>query len=146
LGLPGGEVIYSDARAWGPVDKPLFSPAYQLAGKPDYLVKHGRQIVPVEVKSARAPAEGPRAVHIMQLAAYCLLVEETRGKRPDYGIIKYADRTFSVENTDRLRSSLIDLLDEMRETLSAGEAARSHSDPGRCARCGYSHACGERLI
>ncbi len=145
-GLPSGEVIYSDTRAWGPVDKPLFSPAYRLTGKPDYLVKDRRKIVPVEVKSARAPVDGPYAAHIMQLAAYCLLVEETRGQRPEYGIIKYADKTFSVENTDRLRSSLLDLLDDMRETLNASEAARSHSEAGRCARCGYSHACDERLI
>jgi len=144
-GLPGGEVIYSDTRAWGPVEKPLFSAAYRLVGKPDYLVKDGRKIVPVEVKSARAPTDGPRAAHVLQLAAYCLLVEETRGRRPDYGIIKYANKTFSVTNTDQLRSSLLDALDDMREALHAGGAVRSHSDPGRCAGCGYRHACDERL-
>ena len=144
-GLPGGEVIYSDVRAWGPVEKPMFSPAYRLAGKPDYLVKERRVIVPVEVKSAAAPADGPRAGHIMQLAAYCLLVEETTGRRPAYGIVKYADKTFSVENTDELRSALLDLLDEMRQALSVGRATRSHADARRCAGCGYRHACGERL-
>ncbi len=144
-GLPSGEVIYSDTRAWGPVEKPLFSPAYRLVGKPDYLVKERRATVPVEVKSAAAPASGPRAGHIMQLAAYCLLVEETTGRRPAYGIIKYADKTFSVENTDQLRSALLDLLDEMRQALRVGRAARSHADARRCAGCGYRHACGERL-
>lgn len=144
-GLPAGEVIYSDTRAWGPVEKPLFSAAYRLAGKPDYLVKDRRAIVPVEVKSSRAPADGPRAGHVMQLAAYCLLVEETQGRRPTYGIIKYADKMFSVDNTDQLRSALLDVLDEMRDALTAGAAARSHEDAGRCAGCGYRHACDERL-
>ena len=144
-GLPGGEVIYTDTRAWGPVEKPLFSAAYRLAGKPDYLVKDRRAIVPVEVKSSRAPVEGPRAGHILQLAAYCLLIEETRGKRPAYGIIKYADKTFSIENTDQLRSSLLDVLDDMRDAPSGDPPARSHDDPRRCAGCGYRHACDERL-
>ena len=144
-GLPRGEVLYSDTRAWGPVEKPLFSAAYRLAGKPDYLVKDRRAIVPVEVKSSRAPADGPRRGHVMQLAAYCMLVEETFDRRPAYGIVKYADQTFSVENTDGLRSALLDALDEMQQALAAGRAKRSHSDPRRCAGCGYRHACDERL-
>ncbi|HET7089160.1 MAG TPA: CRISPR-associated protein Cas4 [Anaerolineae bacterium] len=144
-GLPRGEVIYSDTRAWGPVEKPLFSSAYRIAGKPDYLVKDGRAIVPVEVKSSRVPPNGPHASHIMQLAAYFLLVEETHGRRPPYGIVKYADGTLSIEHTDRLRSSLLDMLDEMRLAASENEAHRSHSDPRRCANCGYRHACDERL-
>jgi CRISPR-associated exonuclease Cas4 len=146
-GLPRGEVIYSDTRAWGPVDKPLFSPAYRLTGKPDYLVKEGRgrAPVPVEVKSSPAPEGGPREGHLLQLAAYCLLVEDTAGRRPAYGIIQYADRAFSVENSDPLRSQLIDVLDEMRAAEREGGAHRSHSDPRRCANCGYRYACEERL-
>jgi len=144
-GLPSGEVVYSDTRAWVPVEKPLFSSAYRLVGKPDYLVKDRRAIVPVEVKSAHAPPTGPRAGHILQLAAYCLLVEEVYGRRPAYGIIKYADKTFSVENTDPLRSQLLDVLDEMRGALHEGAAQRSHADVRRCLGCGYRHACDERL-
>lgn len=145
-GLPGGEVIYIDTRAWGAVEKPLFSDAYRLVGKPDYLVKETRRAaVPVEVKSSNAPGDGPRAGHILQLAAYCLLVEETTGKRPEHGIIKYADKAFSIENTDALRAALLDALDEMRGAVSAGRAGRSHSDARRCARCGYRHACDESL-
>jgi CRISPR-associated exonuclease Cas4 len=145
-GLPRGEVIYADTRSWGEVEQPLFSAVYRLAGKPDYLVKPGRgKVVPVEVKSSNAPSEGPRAGHILQLAAYCLLVEETTGQRPAYGIVKYADKAFSIDNTDQLRSTLLDVLDDMRQAMSAGSAARSHSDARRCARCGYRHACDERL-
>jgi len=144
-GLPRGEVIYMDTRAWGPVEKPLFSAAYRLAGKPDYVVKDGRAILPVEVKSSPAPADGPRESHVMQLAAYCLLVEETYKRRPTYGIIKYADRTFSVDNTDELRSILLDVLDDMRQAADEGRASRSHDDARRCAGCGVRHACDERL-
>jgi CRISPR-associated exonuclease Cas4 len=144
-GLPRGEVIYTDTRGWGTIDQPLFSSVYRLTGKPDYLVKKGRRIVPVEVKSAHAPDDGPHHGHILQLAAYCLLVEEAYGHRPDYGIIRYADKTFSVDNTDELQSMLLDVLDEMHNATEAGYADRSHDEPQRCAPCGYRHACDERL-
>ncbi len=54
-GLPGGQVIYTDTRGWGKVEKPLFYQALGLTGKPDYLIEQNGQIIPVEVKSGRAP-------------------------------------------------------------------------------------------
>src|SRR3972149_3135901 len=72
-GLPGGRVIYTDTRGWGKLEKPLFYAALELTGKPDYLIQKDNNIIPVEVKSSRAP-EAPYDSHIFQLAAYCLLV------------------------------------------------------------------------
>ena len=40
-GLPAGQVIYSDTGAWQRNDRTLSAPAYQLIGKPDYLVRRG---------------------------------------------------------------------------------------------------------
>jgi CRISPR-associated exonuclease Cas4 len=144
-GLPGGKVIYTDASRWQRAERPLFSRRHQLTGKPDYLVREGRAIIPVEVKSSRAPAEGPRAGHVLQLAAYCLLVEETEGVRPTYGIVKYADETFRVDNTAELRRTLLSTLDAMRRDLDRGKSRRSHTDAAHCRRCGVRAACDERL-
>jgi CRISPR/Cas system-associated exonuclease Cas4 (RecB family) len=90
-GLPGGRIIYTDTRGWGKLEKPLFHQAFGLTGKPDYLIQQNGQIIPVEVKSGRAP-EAPYDSHIYQLASYCLLVEKTYNKRPPYGIIHYEGR------------------------------------------------------
>ena len=144
-GLPQGQVIYSDTSRWQPAERSLFSRRHQLAGKPDYVVREGRAIIPVEVKSSRAPASGPREGHVLQLAAYCLLVEETERARPAYGIVRYADQTFRVENTPALRQELLSALDAMRGDLARGDSRRNHADPGRCRRCGYRDACDERL-
>jgi len=144
-GLPIGRVIYSDTRGWQSLEKPLFSRIHRLTGKPDYLVQQGREIVPVEVKSAHAPSDGPRRSHVLQLAAYCLLVEETYRQKPKYGIVKYADRMFAVDYTDALRTELLDVIDAMRADLTRGAAERSHDEAARCAHCGYRHACPERL-
>ncbi|MEO7706681.1 MAG: CRISPR-associated protein Cas4, partial [Thermoflexales bacterium] len=86
-GLPEGEVIYSDTGAWTHNDESLRSKAHDLVGKPDYLVRTGRHVIPVEVKASLAP-ERPRPGHVLQLGAYCLLVEEHFGARPPYGIIR----------------------------------------------------------
>jgi CRISPR-associated exonuclease Cas4 len=144
-GLPAGQVIYADTSRWQRAERPLFSREHQLTGKPDYLVRGNRAIVPVEVKSSRTPADGPREGHLLQLAAYCLLVEETEGVRPTFGIIKYADEAFRVDNTPELDRALLATLDAMRRDLARGQAQRSHADPARCRRCGVRAACDERL-
>jgi CRISPR-associated exonuclease Cas4 len=144
-GLPGGRVIYTDTRAWGaPLEQPLFNKELALTGKPDYLVQQKGGIIPVEVKSGRAP-ESPYDSHIYQLAAYCLLVEKTYGKRPPYGIIHYPSRTFAVDYTPALESSLLDLLADIRRDETRAEVDCSHAEPARCRKCGFRNVCEQKL-
>ncbi len=145
-GLPAGRVIYSDAGAWRRNEQPLYAARYQLVGKPDYLVRaEDGAIIPVEVKSGAAPAQ-PREGHVLQLAAYCLLVEETLGARPAYGIIQYADRQFAVDYTPRLEAQLLQWLGALqRDAALPYGPARSHEAPARCATCGVRAACDQRL-
>ena len=144
-GLPGGRVIYTDTRAWGaPLEQPLFSKELGLTGKPDYLVEQKGGIIPVEVKSGRAP-ESPYDSHIYQLAAYCLLVEKTYGKRPPYGIIHYPSRAFAVDYTPALESSLLDLLADIRRDETRAEVNCSHAEPARCRKCGFRNVCEQKL-
>src|SRR4026208_1662458 len=135
-GLPGGRVIYTDTRGWGKLEKPLFYAALELTGKPDYLVQQNGQIIPVEVKSGRAP-EAPYDSHIFQLASYCLLVDKIYGKRPPYGIIHSNNRDFAVDYTQELESKLLDILAEMRRDDHKNEVMRSHEQASRCSGCGF---------
>jgi CRISPR-associated exonuclease Cas4 len=144
-GLPEGEVIYTDTGAWFPNQRSLVAPTYKLAGKPDYLVRQADgSLIPVELKSSRAPAE-PHEGHVLQLAAYCLLVEQTYGVRPAYGIIQYQDRAFAVDYSPDLEEDLLTLLTEMREGLFESELDRDHNDWARCRRCGLRAYCSQRL-
>jgi len=127
------------------LERPLYNDLLGLTGKPDYLVQEKGQIIPVEVKSGRAP-ESPYDSHIYQLAAYCLLVEKSYGKRPPYGIIHYENRDFAVDYTPELESSLLDLLAEMRRDEMKREVERSHEQAARCARCGFKSACDQSLV
>ena len=143
-GLPGGRIIYTDTRGWGKVEKPLFYSPLELTGKPDYLIQQNGKIIPVEVKSGRAP-DAPYDSHIYQLAAYCLLVEKTYDTRPPYGIIHYENRDFAIDYTRELESALIELLADMREDNLKRDIRRSHEQASRCKRCGFRNACDQSL-
>ena len=144
-GLPDGQIIYTDAGAWFHNEEVLVARRLRLVGKPDYLVeKDNGMIVPVELKSKNAPQE-PHEGHILQLAAYCYLVEENYGVRPEYGIIQYKDKAFAVDYTADIEEDLLDLLADMQEDLLQVEVDRDHNDWGRCARCGLRARCSQRL-
>lgn len=143
-GLPGGRIIYSDTRSWGPVEKPLYDPELGLTGKPDYLVKQGRQLIPVEVKSSRA-AEAPYDSHIFQLAVYCRLVQVSYGVRPAYGILHYSNRTYAIDYTTALEDEMLKSLKEIRNLEGQREVQRSHESRSRCLGCGYRAVCSQNL-
>lgn len=144
IGLPPGRIVAADMGPWRRLDRPLYSHRHRLIGRPDYIVADGADLIPVEVKSARAPAQ-PYASHVLQLAAYCLLVAETSGRRPPYGLLRYADRTFRVPFTRELEEEVLALLAAMRKDLDADEVPRRHQDPRRCQRCGYRDVCDQAL-
>ncbi len=143
-GLPDGRVTYTDTSPHHH-ERPLFSRRYRLSGRPDYLIEKKGQKIPVEVKSTACPSTSYRS-HVLQLAAYCLLVEEKYHQAPAYGIIKYRDKALNVDYTPELRAQVLATLAAMRENLTAVEVAPNHTNPNRCRRCGYREDCSLRLV
>jgi CRISPR-associated exonuclease Cas4 len=144
MGLPPGRLIYADPGLWGRPEKPFYDSGSGLTGKPDYVVKQKGRLLPVEVKSAWAPAV-PHDSHILQLGAYCLLIEKASGKRPPYGILKYRNRTFAIDYTKSLEDSVLEIIEKIRKQKNRSQASRSHDEPRRCAHCGYRKVCDQRL-
>lgn len=143
-GLPWAPVIYQDTGGQVP-EKPLVARRLGLVGKPDYLLNLRGKLIPVEVKPGRR-ADRPYESDLMQLAAYCVLVEETSGEAPPYGLLRYAERTFRLDYTEQLRDQLLDILDEMRLALADVDCERSHADARRCANCGFLEQCVDALV
>lgn len=143
LGLPWGTIAASDMEGWEPGET-LRAPRFGLAGRPDYLVRQGRRLTPVEAKPQRRAA-APFEADILQLAAYCLLVEEHIGQRPRYGILCYRELAFRIPYTRRLRARLLATLEQMRHDAAEGMARRSHADARRCRLCGLRAYCDESL-
>jgi CRISPR-associated exonuclease Cas4 len=124
--------------------KAFKSDAYGLSGRPDYIIKVGDKLIPVEEKTGRTP-KGPLFSHIIQIAAYCLLMEETSGKAPPYGLLKYPEHEHEIEYNEDLKKLLLEKLAEMRTIVKTEVAHRNHNRPGKCKNCSRRDICPERL-
>jgi len=144
VGLPPGQIVYADAENWSKPYKPLYDSALGLTGKPDYLIRKKDATIPVEVKSTWAPSS-PYDSHVMQLAAYCFLVESTTGTRPSYGLLRYRNRTFKIRYSQELEEKLVDIIHTIRLEKNSRDVGRSHNQPRRCTRCGYRNICSQRI-
>lgn len=144
--LPGGRVLYSDTGSERRPAKTLVSRKYRLKGRPDYLIETSEGLIPVELKSTRAPARGrPYDSHLMQLACYCLLCEEAMQAHVPYGLIRYREVEIRVDYTPQLRAQLVALLSEMQSARRSPIVHRSHQQPARCLGCGFRDQCDEAL-
>ena len=144
-GVPWGETVRSDVGGMLPLDAPLVSHRLRLVGKPDYLVRRREGLIPVEVKPTRR-AKKPYDSDLMQLMAYCVLVEECYGERPPYGLLRYAEHTFRVDYTAETRAEVIATVAEMQYDATQMECARSHQQVSRCRGCGFWAQCNQSLI
>ncbi|HVB72275.1 MAG TPA: Dna2/Cas4 domain-containing protein [Ktedonobacteraceae bacterium] len=139
LGLPEGNLVYEDADGQG---EPLSSRAYPLVGKPDYVVQlpDGRP-VPVELKLNVHEASAPFSNHIVQVAAYCLILEDYFEQLPTHGIVRYADCEFTVEYTPALRKKVIRLLAEMAKCSTPQPPALKSQRAAKCRPCTFKAIC-----
>ncbi len=118
FGSVAGNRVYSDTQHIpGEV---IYSDELQLKGKPDYVIKEGDSYIPIEVKTGKTPST-PYQNHVMQLLAYCALVETTYNTKVPYGIVKYPEREFRVEYTQEMKNNLFKTLAEMRAIKESGE-------------------------
>lgn len=143
-GVPWARVARSDTNGWRRADEPLISQRYGVVGKPDYLIETRHGLVPIEVKPGRTARE-PYDSDLMQLAVYCLLIEDTTGRAPPYGLLRYKSQTFKLPYTPTLRTHVLALLDDIRADRQAEDVPRSHHQAARCRACGFWSSCDDRL-
>lgn len=141
--VPAGTEIYQDMHSSGKV---LRSHRFGITGKPDKVIRKRNKIIVYEYKSSSA--ERPRRGHLLQMGAYFLILEEMFPQyMVDYGILKYRDHTYRIENTQKLRDDVVNAAHLMRNIASVdGYPARNHSNPGRCFKCPFKSGCSQSLI
>jgi CRISPR-associated exonuclease Cas4 len=139
LGLPEGELVYEDADGLG---ESLSSSEYPLAGKPDYVVQlpDGRP-VPIELKLNVHDATAPYSNHQVQIAAYCLILEDYFTQPPTHGILRYADREFTIEYTPALRKKVIRLLTQMAVCSEQEPPPLARQRVAKCRVCAFQPVC-----
>lgn len=120
----------------------LVSPRYRLSGRPDAVRRRpDGSLVPVELKHRPLPRHGPFRSHEVQLAAYCLLIEEATGLPPPFGVLRYDDAEIVVPWGAHARRRLLALLAEVRAPYDG----RADPSPAKCARCSWSPTCDASL-
>jgi CRISPR-associated exonuclease Cas4 len=135
-----GNVEYVDLDG----SKLLTSERYGISGRPDYVLLVEGSPIPVEEKTGRVP-KGPLFSHILQVATYCLLLEEKTGKNVPYGILKYGAHQHIIEFDESLKKTLFTKIQEMSEIADGKPAHRNHNRPNKCAGCSRKEICPERL-
>ncbi len=136
------QIAYVDSNDRKP--KLFISKRYGLSGRPDFVLLIDDEHIPVEVKTGRVP-RGPLFSHILQVAAYCLLIEEEFGAAPSHGIVRYGQNENVVDYDNSLKEMVLLKLEEIRRTMESGNAHRNHNKPGKCIHCSRRQKCPERL-
>lgn len=98
----------------------LYAKEYHLMGRPDAIIKKDNKFFPVEKKTGRTPTK-PYANHVIQLMAYCFLVEENYGEVPPGGFLQYNDKEVFVEYTSEKRELVLNILESIIEHRKSNE-------------------------
>jgi CRISPR-associated exonuclease Cas4 len=124
----------------------LVDVARRLRGRPDYLLRHRKGLIPVELKplrTSRSLYESDR----LQIATYLMLV---KAANPDasvpYGVVRYKDTTFRVYLTEELEARCLVIADQVRAAKRATVVHRTHNVPAKCRACSHRTTCGESLV
>ncbi len=139
LDLPEGELVYEDMDGQG---EALISEQVPLLGKPTYVIKlEDGRLAPIEVKKTEQNELKPAGHHVLQIAAYCLILEDYAELPPLYGILRYSDREFTVEYTPALRKKVIRLLEEMALCNERQPPPLQKQKATKCRACIFKPVC-----
>lgn len=139
--ISDGKITYTDLDKPA---KPLFSKRFKLVGKPDYIVETEGGKIPVELKFT--DTDRPYKNHVLQLASYCLLIEDIFNTKVPYGVIVYNNkREFKILFDDGLRNELLSTLDEMRDKINTGDVRRNHDFRNKCLSCSFRDVCSFKI-
>ena len=121
----------------------LVSERFCLRGRPDYIIFQDRENIPVEEKTGKTP-KGPYFSHIMQMAAYIVLVNDNMGNC-HRGRIKYKTTDFEIVLDSKTRKTFFEIRDRIDDCERTGEVHRNHNREGKCRGCSRKEDCPESL-
>jgi len=104
----------------------------------------------MERKSRTLTAHGPYESERLQLAAYCLLLEEHTGQPVRRGRLEYLNRTLDVPFDAALAGGRPCGRHSSRRfkkynNTDTHDVRRSHASAARCRGCGFRRPCSQSL-
>lgn len=136
--LPAGEIVYQDVDGVG---EPLLATSHPLSGKPDYVILSPEGVpIPVELKLS-IEAEEPQPHHLLQLATYFVILEDLYDQTPTYGVLRYANKDFTIEYTEALKRKVLRRLAELERCDERHPPVLTHQLPSKCRACPFQPIC-----
>ncbi|MBI4149669.1 CRISPR-associated protein Cas4 [Candidatus Woesearchaeota archaeon] len=114
-----------------------------LRGIVDRIELSDDDLIPIEIKSGKAPARGAWESHQIQLGAYLLLLSEAYRKPITTGFIRYVDagEERSVILNPFLRHTILSIRDQAAALLRSLNVPPYTSNHNKCASCGLREQC-----
>lgn len=114
-----------------------------LTGKIDQVQVFPTMLLPVELKTGKAPKEGAWEDHKIQLAAYALLLEDSFKIPINSGIIRYLDdnQARSIEINPFLKDQVKELVKDVRAMLSSEKLPPFNKNENKCKSCSLKEVC-----
>lgn len=140
--IPNGKIVFNDLQG---ESYSLYSSIYPLIGKPDLVIKKGRKIIPIELKTGHHLH--PRAHHVMQLIAYCQITTEYFHKSTPYGYIIYSDtcKRFKIPFDQNAKNRLKKSIEDMKMIRDQNKVIRNHHLRNKCNHCNLKNVCNQKI-
>ncbi len=119
------------------------SNALGLKGIIDEIRKYEDELVPVELKTGKAPERGVWDGHKIQIGAYILLLEEKKTKKIKEGVVKYLDYKLErqVIMDPFLKKDIIELVKKVNELLASKTLPPQCEQKNKCNACNLYTEC-----
>lgn len=121
--------------------KPFYSKQYNLAGKPDAIMRKGSTLYSVEYKSRK---QNIYDSDVIQLKAASLLARE-QGYNVRYGLIKTQEKEYRVDfGTNQALYKELKQYIALASDIDRGKDVPAKPHKFKCQYCAYKSDCGYR--
>ncbi|MBW3003170.1 CRISPR-associated protein Cas4 [Candidatus Woesearchaeota archaeon] len=119
------------------------SETLELKGIIDQLHVYPDKVIPVELKTGKAPSQGVWPGHKIQVAAYILLFNEKFSTSIKNGIVKYLDydKEEQITMNPFLKEEIIDIKDKVKALLKSSEPPIRCLNTNKCSACSLKAQC-----
>ncbi|MFC1697526.1 CRISPR-associated protein Cas4 [Nanoarchaeota archaeon] len=118
-----------------------------MRGKIDQLEVFKDEYVPVELKTGKMPQEGVWHSHKIQLAAYCMLLEDKYNKIIDKGYVRYLDEREKrlVILNPFIRDYVKELIEKVNNLFGSKEVPDFADSINKCKICELKDVCHDKV-
>ena len=119
------------------------SESLELKGKIDRIEVYHDKIIPIELKSGKPPAEGVWEAHLIQTAAYMMLLEEKYDPKIGLGKVHYLSTNDirEIKMNPFMKDEILKLKDKVKLLLNNDDLPDFVSNRKKCDSCAIKEQC-----